>query len=206
MRQPGYVQTGDRCADCGALDTPVVAIVLIVTTTIVLLVIWYLARINKGVAAATEALSFSVPLKIYFATCQILGTYSLLLSEVLFEPLKGFFDNLSFATDLAELFSGFGITCADHDLGTFKSRLLMSALTPIALSFCVAAVFTFRVLSSHPSRVQALQQGHATLVLLLFYLTLPSTSTLIFKAYVRDSRSLGINEEQYLIVDYAGKQ
>ena len=72
--QPGYVQTGDYCADCSALDTPIVTIIFVVTTTVVLLVTWRLARINKRVAAATEALSFSVPLKIYFATCQILGT------------------------------------------------------------------------------------------------------------------------------------
>jgi hypothetical protein len=129
----------------------------------------------------------------------------MLLSDVLFEPLKGFFDNLSFATDFAELFSGFGISCADHDLRTFKARLLMLTILPIALGLCIAAVFMFRVLSSHPSRMRALRRGHSTLVLLLLYLTLPSTSTMVFKAFVRDSRPLGTNGEQYLIADYAGK-
>jgi hypothetical protein len=42
-------------------------------------------------------------------------------------------------------------------------------------------------------------------VLLLLYVTLPSTSTIIFKAFIRDSRPLGTNGEQYLIADYSGE-
>ena len=63
----------------------------------------------------------------------------------------------------------------------------------------------FRVLWSPPNRVGALRRAHSTFILLLLYVILPSTSTMIFQTFVRDSRPLGTNGEQYLIADYAGK-
>ena len=75
----------------------------------------------------------------------------------------------------------------------------------MVLSLFVAAVYVCRVFLSHPDRVQALRRTHAWFVLLLLYVTLPSTSTIIFKAFIRDSRPLGTNGEQYLIADYSGE-
>ena len=140
----------------------------------------------------------------YIATCQILGVFATLLSDVLFQPLKGFLANLTFATDLADLLNGFGVACAHHEMRTFRARLLISTMLPIVLIFGIAAVFMFRAFLSHPNRVRALRHSHLTFVLLLLYVTLPSTSTMVFKTFVRDSRPLGTNGEQYLIVDYAG--
>ena len=141
----------------------------------------------------------------YIATCQILGVFATLLSDVLFQPLKGFLANLTFATDLADLLDGFGVACAHHEMRTFTVRLLLSTIAPIVLCLCIAAVFGCQVLLSHPNRTRALQRAHATFALLLLYVILPSTSALIFEAFVRDSRPLGINGEQYLIADYAGE-
>ena len=168
------------------------------------LIVWYSARVSKRFAAACEAISFSVPFKIYFATCQILGAYATLLSHALFQPLKELLDRLSVATDLAELFSGFGVSCAYYELRAFKSKLLLSMIVPIALSLCIAVVFKCRAFL-HPNCAKSLRQAHATFALLLLYVTLPSTSTTIFKTFVRDSRPLGTSGEQYLIADYAGK-
>jgi hypothetical protein len=152
-----------------------------------------------------ESISFLVPLKIYFATCQILGVFATLLSDVLFQPLKGFLASLASATDLAELFGGFGVSCAHHEMRSFIARLLLSTIAPIVLCLCIAAIFGCRVLLSHPNRTRALRSAHATYALLLLYVVLPSTSTLIFKAFVRDSRPLGTDGEQYLVADYAGE-
>jgi hypothetical protein len=210
--QPGFIPNAGSCADCDSLNAPTTVLILAVAAVMMAFTVRYLVRNNKGIAAAMESVSFSVPIKIYFATIQIIGTYAALLSDVLFEPLKGFLGNLTFATDLAELFGGFGVSCANHELRTFKARLIISTLAPIVLSLCIGSVFLCRVLwlhfaspSHHPNHVRALRQGTATLVLLLLYITLPSTSTMVFKTFVRDSRPLGPNGEQYLIADYAGE-
>ena len=136
---------------------------------------------------------------------KILGMHAMLLSDVLFQPLKAFLGRLTLVTDLAELFSGFGVSCAYHELRTFRSRLLISTILPIVVSLCGAAFFVCRSLMSHPTRARVLRRTHSTFVLLVLYVTLPSTSTMIFKTFVRDSRPLGTNGEQYLIADYSGK-
>ena len=201
----GYVATTDRCANCDSLNTPIATIISLVTAVVVGLAVWYMARFNKRFAAMMESMTFSVPLKIYFSTCQILGVYATLLSDVLFQPLKGFLEKLSVVTDFTDFFGGFGVSCAHRELQTFKIRLLISTILPIALSLCIAAALILRVLSSHPNRVRALQRAHAAFALLLLYVTLPSTSTMIFNTFVRDRRPLGTNGEQYLIADYAGE-
>ena len=201
----GYVATIDRCANCDSLNTPIATIISLVTAVVVGLAVWYMARFNKRFAAMMESMTFSVPLKIYFSTCQILGVYATLLSDVLFQPLKGFLEKLSVVTDFTDFFGGFGVSCAHRELQTFKIRLLISTILPIALSLCIAAALILRVLSSHPNRVRALQRAHAAFALLLLYVTLPSTSTMIFNTFVRDRRPLGTNGEQYLIADYAGE-
>ena len=203
--QPGYSKNLDNFNDCGTLRAPTMLIVVVVTATIVAVCTWYLSRINNRFAAVMESISLSAPLKIYFATCQILGVFATLLSDVLFQPLKGFLANLAFATDLAEFLGGFDVSCAHHEMRTFRVRLLLSTIAPIVLCLCIAAVFGCRVLLSHPNRTRALRRAHATFALLLLYVILPSTSALIFEAFVRDSRPLGINGEQYLIADYAGE-
>jgi hypothetical protein len=204
--QPGYTQALDHCADCSSLRAPTRFIIAVVTAVVVALGTWYLSRTNNQFAAAMESISLSVPLKIYFSTCQILGVFSTLLSDVLFQPLTGFLANLTFATDLAELFGGFGVSCAHHEMRSLKTRLVISTIAPIMLCLCIALVFGCRVLSSHTNRARALRRVHATFALLLLYVILPSTSTLIFKVFVRDSRPLGTNGEQYLTADYSGKQ
>ena len=90
---------------------------------------------------------------------------------------------------------------------TFRVRLLISTIAAdrMLMPLHRSGSFGARVLSSHPNRARALQRAHATFALLLLYVILPSTSTMIFKTFVRDSRPLGTNGEQYLIADYAGK-
>ena len=68
---PGHVQAGGRCMDCNAFHTPVSALVLAVAAAVVGLAVWYLRSTSESFAAALESISFSVPCKIYFATCQV---------------------------------------------------------------------------------------------------------------------------------------
>ena len=228
--QEGFVHTIDRCSPCDALNAPATLIILVAVAGVIVLSLWYLTRFNKRFAAALESISVSVPFKIYFAACQvqyqrmcvfayvsgisvcacvfsyqILGAYTALLSDVLVHPLKAFLSNLTFFSDLADFFGGFGVSCAHHEMRTFRARLLISTVLPIVLSLCIAASFVVQALS-HPDRARAaLRRTHTTAVLLVLYVTLPSTSTLIFKTFVRDSRPLGTNGEQYLMADYAGR-
>ena len=138
------------------------------------------------------------------ATSQILGTYATLISDVLFEPLKSFFENMAFVTEVAGFFGWFGVSCAHYELRTCRARLLISIAIPIVLVLSIALVLMLRVLLSRQDCVRRLRRTHATFALLVLYVTLPSTSTMIFKAFVRDSRPLGTNGEKYLIADYAG--
>ena len=183
----GYVATPDRCAICDSLNTPIATIISAVTAVVVGLAVWYMARSRKRFATMMESITFSVPLKIYFSTCQILGVYATLLSGVLFQPLKGFLETLTVVTDLTDFLGGFGVSCAHRELRTFKTRLLISTILPIVLSLYIAAALILRVLSSHSNRAPALRHEHTTFVLLLLYVTLPSTSTMIFKTFVRCS-------------------
>ena len=123
---------------------------------------------------------------------------------MLFDPLKGFLANLTLVTDLTDFWEGFRISCAHYELRSHKARLLISTGTPIVLLLCIAVVLMLRLLMSRPDRARPLRRAHTTFALLVLYVALPSTSTMIFKTFVRDSRPLGTNGEKYLIADYAG--
>ena len=69
--QPGHVRTGDRCASCNTLPFPTTALLLAVIAGALVCAVWFLTRTNTTFAAALESISFSVPFKIYFATCQV---------------------------------------------------------------------------------------------------------------------------------------
>ena len=202
--QPGFVKTSDGCVDCNTLSAPIVTIITVSTTVVIVLAGWYLTRTSKRFAAALEAIQFSVAFKIYFATCQVLGVHATLFSDVLFEPLKGFLVNLAAATDLADFFGCFGVACAHHELRSFRTRLLIATIVPIVLISGIVASFVFRALFSPPNHMRALQHAHSTFALLLLYVALPSTSSMILRAFLRDSRPLGTHGEQYLIADYEG--
>ena len=203
--QPGYIQTVEGCTDCSSLKAPYATIVVMAMGASIALIISYLVLTNKRVAAMMEAISISAPFKIYFSTIQILGTFSILLQDVLFQPLKGFFATMSFITDFADLFSGFGLSCANEEMRTFKAKLLISTLVPVMAGVAVAVFFFLRISLAHPERLQALKRARSTAALLVLYVTLPSTATMIFRTFVRDGRALGSRGEHYLIADYAGK-
>ena len=141
--------------------------------------------------------------QIYFSTLQILGAYATLLKSALFYPLKGFLQALSVAIDVPEIVGGLGLSCAVPELRSFKTQMMMSTLAPIILSFCTAASFLVRVVLLKQDRART-STTHGFAVLLLLYLTLPSTSIVLFNAFLCDSRPLGENGEEYLIADYAG--
>ena len=203
--QPGYIQTAEGCTDCSSLKAPIATIIVMVMGASIALIISYLVLTNKRIAAMMEAISISAPFKIYFSTIQILGTFSILLQDVLFQPLKGFFATMSFITDFADLFSGFGLSCANEEMRTFKAKLLISTLVPVMAGVAVAVFFFLRISLAHPERLKALKRARSTAALLVLYVTLPSTATMIFRTFVRDGRALGSRGEHYLIADYAGK-
>ena len=141
--------------------------------------------------------------QIYFATLQILCAYAMLLEEILINPLKAFLQTLSFAIDVPEVVGGLGLSCANPELSSFKTILIMATLTPVVLSLGIAVSFAIRIVVFKYDRTRTLR-SHGLAFLLLLYLTLPSTSITIFKAFLCDSRPLGENGEGYLVVDYAG--
>ena len=203
--QPGYILSAQGCADCSSLQVPIATIIVTIMGISIALIISYLVLTNKRIAAMMEAISISAPFKIYFSTIQILGTYSILLSDVLFDPLQGFFASMSFITDFADLFSGFGLSCANDEMRSFKAKLLISTLVPVMAGVAVAVVFFVWIRLAHPDRLQALKRARSTAALMVLYVTLPSTATMIFRTFVRDGRALGTRGEHYLIADYNGK-
>ena len=69
--QQSFIQTLDECKDCSTLQVPITEIIFIAAVAVIILTVWYLARSNKRFAAVMESVSFSVPFKIYFSTCQV---------------------------------------------------------------------------------------------------------------------------------------
>ena len=126
----------------------------------------------------------------------------MLLKDILVNPLKSFLQTLSVAINIPEVVGGLGLSCASQELGSFKTQMMVATLTPIILSLCIMASFVVRVVVLKHDRTLA-SRSHGFAVLLLFYLTLPSTSITIFQAFLCDSRPLGENGEGYLVADYA---
>ena len=54
-----------------SLPFPTTALLLAVVAGMLVCAVWFLTRTNTTFAAALESISFSVPFKIYFATCQV---------------------------------------------------------------------------------------------------------------------------------------
>ena len=61
----------DGCTDCNALQAPITTIGFVAIAASIILAVWYLARCSRRFTAAMEPISFSVPCKIYFSTCQV---------------------------------------------------------------------------------------------------------------------------------------
>ena len=110
---------------------------------------------------------------------------------------------MTVAIDIPEMVGGLGLSCANPALSSFKAQLMMATLAPVVLSLCLTASFVVRIVLFKHDRAQT-SRTHSFAVLALLYLTLPSTSITIFKAFLCDSRPLGENGEGYLIADYAG--
>ena len=145
-----------------------------------------------------------LPPQIYFATLQILGAYAVLLKDIIANPIKAFLQTLSVAIDVSEIVGGLGLSCANQELGRFKTQIMLATLAPIVLSICIAASFFARVVVLKHDRTHT-SRTHGFAVLLLLYLTLPSTSITISKSFLCDSRDLnGESGEGYLIADYSG--
>jgi hypothetical protein len=171
------------------------------TIIVVAAVAFYLSR-SKRFISLMESVTFSTEAKIYWATLQILASYAALMGSVLFEPLKGFLPSLTLIVGVADLMTGIGFSCSSYEFRTFKPRLLLSTWTPIVLGIVIAIVFVFRVLVLKHDRART-TRTHCATGLLLLYIILPSTSVTIFKAFTRDNRLLGADDEQYLLADYA---
>ena len=199
--EPGFARRFGYCEDCHATGysiTLISAVLVVVTFVLV-----YIVMRKSRFAAMAESISLANEFKIYFATVQILGVYTTLLKDVLFPPLRQFLSSLTVLTQITEFVGGFGLSCAHPALRTFKSRLLMSTLAPIGLGLCLLMAYFIRV------RVLKHDQGrtlrtHCSSALLVLYFVLPSTTSVIFEAFICDARPLGENGERYLIADYAG--
>ena len=123
----------------------------------------------------------------------------------MFELLKGFLANLSFATDLTDLFGGFGASCARYELRSFRARLLFSTIIPVVLNFGIVAAFVLRAFFFAPEP-RASVATHALDICTAA--SLRGTSVNVNYCYSKRSfvtASTGTHGEQYLIADCAGK-
>lgn len=128
----------------------------------------------------------------------------MLLKEILVNPLRAFLQTLSAIIDVPEIVGGLGLSCANSELSSFKTVLVMTTLAPVVLILGIALSCIIRVVVFKYDRAQT-SRSHGYAAMLLLYITLPSTSITIFEAYLCDSRPLGENGEGYLMADYAGR-
>ena len=128
--------------------------------------------------------SFGTQSRILWAFTQILAHIPILLSAILPATLRDFYLTLLKITDLNP-FAAFGLSCANHALRSFKTRLVFAITAPIVVSTVLLA---YALIQVHMLRRNAEKcfTRYAQLQLIVLFLVLPGVSTTIFRTFLCD--------------------
>ena len=156
------------------------------TVLAVLFVVVVLACVSDVLKPLFEYVwsSFGTQSRILWAFTQILAHIPILLSAILPATLRGFYLTLLKITDLNP-FAAFGLSCANHALRSFKTRLIFAITAPIVVS---AVLLAYALIQVHVLRRNAEKcfTRYAHLQLIVLFLVLPGVSTTIFRTFLCD--------------------
>ena len=196
----GFMARFGSCKKCSVTQT---AISITITVACILLGLTAIFVVERF-GALSETISAGVVCRILWATMQIMGAYSLLLSDIMMPPLDAFLDNFRYMTDMSDVLLGIGFGCWFRPARTFRFRLLVSTVLPALVTFCIGCSYLFHTRLLKHGREGAFA-SHIWYALLTAYLVLPSTTSTIFRAFLCNENRLGPNGERYMIDDYDGE-
>ena len=176
---------GNKCIEC-ASSSAVASISTPLTVLAALFVLVMIAVVSDIVKPLFQFVwsSFGTQSRILWAFTQILAHIPILLSAILPATLRGFYLTLLKITDLNP-FAAFGLSCANHALRSFKTRLVFAITAPIVVSTVLLA---YALIQVHMLRRNAEKcfTRYAQLQLIVLFLVLPGVSTTIFRTFLCD--------------------
>ena len=176
---------GNKCIECASSDA-IASISTPLAVLAALFVLVVLACVSDVLKPLFEFVwsSFGTQSRILWAFTQILAHIPILLSAILPATLRGFYLTLLKITDLNP-FAAFGLSCANHALRSFKTRLVFAITAPIVVSTVLLA---YALIQVHMLRRNAEKcfTRYAQLQLIVLFLVLPGVSTTIFRTFLCD--------------------
>ena len=125
---------------------------------------------------------------------QILAHVPILLDKLLPASLRTIYLILLKITDLNP-FAAFGLSCTNHALRSFETRLFVAVLGPALVSALLLMITLVQVRILGRDATQSFRRySHIQLVLL--FLVLPGTSTTIFRTFLCDVRGLASTKDR----------
>ena len=125
---------------------------------------------------------------------QILAHVPILLDKLLPSSLRTIYLILLKITDLNP-FAAFGLSCANHALRSFETRLLVAVIGPAVVSAVLVMITLVQVRVFGRDATQSFRRySHIQLVLL--FLVLPGTSTTIFRTFLCDVRETALSQDR----------
>ena len=125
---------------------------------------------------------------------QILAHVPILLDKLLPSSLRTIYLILLKITDLNP-FAAFGLSCANHALRSFETRLLVAVIGPAVVSAVLVMITLVQVRVFGRDATQSIRRySHIQLVLL--FLVLPGTSTTVFRTFLCDVRGMTLRNDR----------
>ena len=136
---------GNKCIEC-ASSSAIESVSVPLAVLAVLFVLAVLAFVSDVLKPLFEYVwsTFGTQSRILWAFTQILAHIPILLSAILPATLRGFYLVLLKITDLNP-FAAFGLSCANHALRSFETRLLFAVIAPVVVSSVLVFYYLVQV-------------------------------------------------------------
>merc|ERR1711871_686165 len=133
-----------------------------------------------------------------WSSLQIVSQFPSLLAHILPAHLVALCDELWFAS--FSPFGNLGLACISPSLASFPARLVLTTTFPVLIALVLVASYARHRLGKSKDEQARIRDQHARLGLMLCYLVLPSTTTMIFQSFLCDHR-FGTGTA-YLVADF----
>ena len=191
---------GNQCVECAsARAVASLTVPLIVLSALVVVIA--LACFADVVKPFFEYLwhTFGGQSRICWTMTQILAHLPVMLSTLLPSTLAEFYRIFLQITDFNP-FAAFGLSCANHALRSFKTRLLVTVIGPVVVSAALLAfaILQVRVLGRDSNKCFT---RYARLQLIVIFLVLPSVCVTLFRAFLCDDGFVDNGSVSFLEAD-----
>ena len=193
----GYILSGSKCIESasGRAVASLITPILVLSAVIAVVLLALFSDVAKPVFQFVW-MTLGTQSRILWALSQILAHTPIILSTLLPESLREFYDSLRKLTDLNP-FAAFGLSCANHMLRSFETQLLVAVIAPIIVSALLCAYHVIQVFALGRDAAQCFSR-YAHLQLIVLFLVLPGVSTIVFRTFLCDDDFLADTSVAYL--------